>query len=93
MPITHDSPECELRQTIARLQAEIATLRAQSASRPSSSNEQHAESASHHAQRVEAFYRVPKISPFFKAGPYGSSKSKLPFVTPVSRIKLQWPIQ
>lgn len=66
---TRDSPEEELRQTVARLQAEITTLRAQNADNVSQNNEATGARVSHQVQRVEAFYRAPKISPFFKADP------------------------
>lgn len=69
MPLTRDSPEEELRQTVARLQAENTSLRTQNAASASQNNEATEARVSHQVQRVEAFYRAPKISPFFKADP------------------------
>lgn len=67
MPNDNDSPENTLRQTVARLQAEITTLRAQNTNNVN--DEATGSNMTHQAPRVEAFYRVPKISPFFKADP------------------------
>lgn len=66
MPLPRESTEDELRQTVVRLQGEITALCAQNTI---SNEDPTTTGVSHSVQRVESFYRVPKIPPFFKTDP------------------------
>jgi len=69
MPLPRETPEEELRQTVARLQTENTALRTQCTPSTSRDDNSGDNNLPQNVQRIESFYRVPKIPPFFRADP------------------------